>query len=129
MTPVPSSNLTVAVLGGGVGGLRAAHELAERGYAVTVYERQSAFGGMARSMSAPRAPTTSCWRHGCRSRVPAGPTRSGSPGVRARLVLRAEDSSTRTVGRILLQLLYSILVPGGVFDRLLTATPTKAEVT
>ena len=29
---------TVAVLGGGVAGLTAAHELAERGFAVTVYE-------------------------------------------------------------------------------------------
>jgi hypothetical protein len=43
---------TVAVLGGGVGGLTAAHELAERGFDVTVYERR-AFGGKARSMSVP----------------------------------------------------------------------------
>jgi 15-cis-phytoene desaturase len=44
---------TVAVLGGGVGGLSAAHELAERGFAVTVYERRERFGGKARSMAAP----------------------------------------------------------------------------
>ncbi|WP_121011291.1 hydroxysqualene dehydroxylase [Saccharothrix australiensis] len=40
---------TVAVLGGGVAGLTAAHELAERGFAVTVYERR-ALGGKCRSI-------------------------------------------------------------------------------
>src|SRR3954465_4164438 len=44
---------TVAVLGGGVGGLSAAQELAERGVAVTVYERRAAAGGKARSVLAP----------------------------------------------------------------------------
>src|SRR3954469_1077850 len=44
---------TVAVLGGGVGGLSAAQELAERGFAVTVYERRAAAGGKARSVPAP----------------------------------------------------------------------------
>ncbi|MFJ4471954.1 FAD-dependent oxidoreductase [Streptomyces sp. NPDC089424] len=44
---------TVAVLGGGVSGLSAAHELAERGYAVTVYEYYDALGGKARSMDVP----------------------------------------------------------------------------
>ncbi|MFI7410991.1 FAD-dependent oxidoreductase [Streptomyces sp. NPDC049627] len=43
----------VAVLGGGVSGLSAAHELAERGYAVTVYEYYDALGGKARSMPVP----------------------------------------------------------------------------
>ncbi len=44
---------TVAVLGGGVGGLSAAHELAERGFSVTVYEARDRFGGKARSYGAP----------------------------------------------------------------------------
>ncbi|MFE0249465.1 FAD-dependent oxidoreductase [Streptomyces sp. NPDC059010] len=43
----------VAVLGGGVSGLSAAHELAERGYAVTVYEYYDTLGGKARSMPVP----------------------------------------------------------------------------
>lgn len=42
----------VAVLGGGVAGLTAAHELAERGFQVTVYERR-ALGGKARSIPVP----------------------------------------------------------------------------
>ncbi|MEU7154385.1 FAD-dependent oxidoreductase [Streptomyces sp. NPDC045470] len=43
---------SVAVLGAGVGGLTAAHELAERGFQVTVYERK-ALGGKARSIPVP----------------------------------------------------------------------------
>src|SRR4051794_30476216 len=39
----------VAVLGGGMAGLAAAHELIERGFAVTVYEPK-AWGGKARSI-------------------------------------------------------------------------------
>ncbi|HEY9375420.1 hydroxysqualene dehydroxylase, partial [Streptomyces sp.] len=49
-----SSAPTVAVLGGGVAGLTAAHELAERGFRVTVYERR-ALGGKARSMDVPES--------------------------------------------------------------------------
>lgn len=41
------------MLGGGVGGLSAAHELADRGFKVTVYEMHKAFGGKARSMDKP----------------------------------------------------------------------------
>src|SRR3954454_10028585 len=40
---------SVVVLGGGMAGLAAAHELAERGFDVTVYER-NALGGKARSL-------------------------------------------------------------------------------
>lgn len=40
----------VAVLGGGCGGLSAAHELAERGFQVTVYEKKSVLGGKARTV-------------------------------------------------------------------------------
>ena len=43
---------TVAIIGGGVAGLTAAHELAERGFQVSVYE-QRAWGGKARSIPVP----------------------------------------------------------------------------
>ncbi|MEV5507172.1 hydroxysqualene dehydroxylase [Streptomyces orinoci] len=49
----PAGGRSVAVLGGGVAGLTAAHELAERGFEVTVHERKSALGGKARSMDVP----------------------------------------------------------------------------
>ncbi|WP_433729998.1 hydroxysqualene dehydroxylase [Nocardia sp. CA-129566] len=56
LTPVPAAGSPggrrVAVLGGGVAGLTAAHELAERGFQVTVYERR-ALGGKARSIPVP----------------------------------------------------------------------------
>ena len=43
---------TVAVFGGGIAGLTAAHELAERGFDVSIYESR-AWGGKARSTSVP----------------------------------------------------------------------------
>jgi hypothetical protein len=45
----PNMSTQVAVLGGGMGGLAAAHELAERGFKVTVFEPK-ALGGKARSI-------------------------------------------------------------------------------
>ena len=48
---------TVAILGGGVAGLSAAHELAERGFQVCVYERKAALGGKARSIAVPNSGT------------------------------------------------------------------------
>jgi 15-cis-phytoene desaturase len=46
---------TVAVFGGGVAGLSAAHELAERGFQVHVYERKAVLGGKARSIPVPNS--------------------------------------------------------------------------
>jgi uncharacterized protein with NAD-binding domain and iron-sulfur cluster len=47
--PVPK----VIVIGGGVSGLTVAHELADRGFAVEVYEARPDFGGKARSQFVP----------------------------------------------------------------------------
>jgi 15-cis-phytoene desaturase len=43
------ANPSVIVIGGGVAGLTAAHELIERGFSVDVYETRPAWGGKARS--------------------------------------------------------------------------------
>jgi 15-cis-phytoene desaturase len=45
----------VAVFGGGVAGMTAAHELAERGFQVTVYEQRAVPGGKARSLDVPNS--------------------------------------------------------------------------
>ena len=47
----------VAILGDGVGGLSAAHELIERGFAVSVFERSNVLGGKARSIYVPNSGT------------------------------------------------------------------------
>ena len=49
---------SVAVLGGGVGGLTAAHELVERGFQVTVVDRHHVPGGKARSFPKPGGTAT-----------------------------------------------------------------------
>lgn len=46
----------VVVIGGGVGGLSAAHELVDRGFTVDVYEARPDFGGKARSQPHGAAP-------------------------------------------------------------------------
>jgi uncharacterized protein with NAD-binding domain and iron-sulfur cluster len=51
-----STGRTVAVFGAGIAGLTAAHELAERGFEVTLYERR-AWGGKARSTEVPHSAT------------------------------------------------------------------------
>jgi len=47
----------VAIIGGGVAGLSAAHELAERGFRVTVFEASRTTGGKARSIFVPGTAT------------------------------------------------------------------------
>src|SRR3954465_15620774 len=47
----------VAILGGGVAGLTAAHELAERGFDVVVLEARDRPGGKARSLPVPGSGT------------------------------------------------------------------------
>ncbi|GAB3677698.1 hydroxysqualene dehydroxylase [Halopiger thermotolerans] len=56
----------VAVVGGGIGGLTAAHELATRGFDVTVFEANERFGGKARSMPVSDEPRPLHGEHGFR---------------------------------------------------------------
>lgn len=49
----PAKGRRVAVFGAGPAGMTAAHELAERGFQVHVYERQERLGGMVRSYVTP----------------------------------------------------------------------------
>ncbi|HYH57897.1 MAG TPA: FAD-dependent oxidoreductase [Thermoleophilaceae bacterium] len=102
----------VAVLGGGMAGLAAAHELAERGFRVDVYERK-ALGGKARSI--PVRGTAAGGRkplpgeHGFRffpgfyHHVPDSMRRTPFPGnpngVWDNLVEASETKSPRTEGR------------------------------
>jgi 15-cis-phytoene desaturase len=48
---------SVIVIGGGIGGLTAAHELAERGFTVHVYDARATWGGKARSQPVPGSGT------------------------------------------------------------------------
>jgi 15-cis-phytoene desaturase len=52
------ANPKVIVIGGGVAGLTAAHELVERGFTVDVYETRPAWGGKARSQPVPGTGTS-----------------------------------------------------------------------
>src|SRR3954451_14460567 len=85
----------VAVLGGGIGGLTAAHERAERGFQVTVFERR-ALGGKARSFGVPRS------ARGGRRPLPAEHGARFIPGLYQNL----PDTMRRL----------------GIFDHLVTAT-------
>src|SRR5262245_28196576 len=89
---------SVAILGGGVAGLSAAHELVRLGYRVNVYERRPALGGKAQSQ---RRPATGAGgrndlpgEHGFRfypsfyryliltmSEIPLDPSKPGGPKV------------------------------------------------
>ena len=107
----PRRRRRVAVLGGGVAGLTVAHELAERGFKVTVYERR-AFGGKARSFGVPGTASGGRRRlpgeHGARfipglyvnlpdtmRRIPFGKGRTTYDNV----VVATQDSYARTGGR------------------------------
>ena len=55
--------MNVIIFGAGISGLTAAHELVEKGFKVTVYEKDSLVGGMARSnRTKENVPTEHSWR-------------------------------------------------------------------
>ncbi len=67
----------VIVLGGGIAGMSAAHELVERGFEVEVFERKSIAGGKARSL---RAEGPSLGYPATTQRTPTGASQPPLPG-------------------------------------------------
>src|SRR5215207_4173919 len=98
---------SVAVPGGGVGGLSTAHELAEQGFDVTVYEARAALDGNARSMPVPGSGT------GGRADLPAEHGFRFFPGFYRHL----PDTMTRIPGA----------GGGAVADRLVDATRVSSR--
>ncbi|MFL6248876.1 MAG: FAD-dependent oxidoreductase [Thermoanaerobaculia bacterium] len=111
MTGKPSAT----ILGGGIAGLTAAHELVRRGFSVDVYERNPIAGGMARTKNAGpdglSLPVEMGWRgYGAAyhnlfeimREIPAGEGRTVRDNLkRLRCVNPANDDTTDTVNAIL----------------------------
>jgi uncharacterized protein with NAD-binding domain and iron-sulfur cluster len=116
---------SVAVLGGGVGGLSAAHELAERGFEVTVYEARDAFGGKARSMPVPGSGT------GGRADLPAEHGFRFFPGFYRHLpdTMARIRHDRRSVAEALVPATRILLAQAGGRDELVAAAqvPTSLE--
>ena len=93
----------VIVLGGGVAGLSAAHELSERGFHVTVLETRDAAGGKARSFPFPGSGT------GGRPPPSASTASASSRASTGTCPTRCDGSRVRPAGR-------------SVFDGLVAAT-------
>jgi uncharacterized protein with NAD-binding domain and iron-sulfur cluster len=99
----------VLVLGGGVGGMTAAHELAERGFQVTVLDARDIPGGKARSMPATGTGTPAS---------PGGPNRPDLPAEHGfRFFPGFYVHVPDTMRRIPFE-----SNPGGVFDNLRLST-------
>jgi uncharacterized protein with NAD-binding domain and iron-sulfur cluster len=106
--PKPHGGRHVAVLGGGMAGLAAAHELVERGFKVDVYERK-ALGGKARSIKVRGHGKPLPGEHGFRffpgfyHHVPDTmrriPYKQNKNGVHDNLTDATETKSPRTGGR------------------------------
>jgi uncharacterized protein with NAD-binding domain and iron-sulfur cluster len=86
VTALAGARKKVVILGGGIGGLSAAHELVHRGFEVEVFERKSVPGGKARSIAAAppslaRSPFRAPGAEG-RFAAPQGPPLPGEHGFR-----------------------------------------------
>src|SRR5215208_1368101 len=116
---------SVAVLGGGVGGLSAAHELAERGIDVTVYEARDAFGGKARSMPVPGSGV------GGRADLPAEHGFRFFPGFYRHLpdtMARIPDAGGGSIADRLVQATRILLAQAGGRDELVAAAQLPSSL-
>src|SRR5215212_2411635 len=116
---------TVAVLGGGVAGLTAAHELAERGFAVTVYEARDRLGGKARSLPVPESGV------GGRADLPAEHGFRFFPGFYRHLpdtMARIPDAGGSSIADRLVQATRILLAQAGGRDELVAAAQLPSSL-
>ena len=74
-------NPKVIILGGGIAGLSAAHELIERNFDVEIYERREFYGGKAASYRVAPTPTLgAAGGRGLRTKLLSNEDASGLPG-------------------------------------------------
>ncbi|WP_066934583.1 FAD-dependent oxidoreductase [Streptomyces sp. NBRC 110611] len=116
----------VAVFGAGPAGLTVAHELAERGFEVTVYERRNVLGGKARSIPVPGTGTKGRrdlpgehghrgvfgFYHNLPDTLRRIPFRGNAHGVHDNLVRAAWVQFARTSGRQAIDIPGTPLGPG-----------------
>ena len=116
---------TVAILGGGVGGLSAAHELSTRGFDVHVYEMRDAFGGKARSIDVPDTPT------GERKPLPGEHGFRFFPGFYQHIILTMQDipsGSGKTVKDHLVRATRILIAQAGKRNELVDTTEFPSTI-
>jgi uncharacterized protein with NAD-binding domain and iron-sulfur cluster len=116
---------TVAILGGGVGGLSAAHELSTRGFDVHVYEMRDAFGGKARSIDVPDPPT------GERKPLPGEHGFRFFPGFYQHIILTMQDipsGSGKTVKDHLVRATRILIAQAGKRNELVDTTEFPSTI-
>jgi len=116
---------TVAILGGGVGGLSAAHELSTRGFDVHVYEMRDSFGGKARSIDVPDPPT------GERKPLPGEHGFRFFPGFYQHIILTMQDipsGSGKTVKDHLVRATRILIAQAGKRNELVDTTEFPSTI-
>jgi len=116
---------TVAILGGGVGGLSAAHDLSTRGFDVRVYEMRDAFGGKARSSDVPDPPT------GERKPLPGEHGFRFFPGFYQHIILTMQDipsGSGKTVKDHLVRATRILIAQAGKRNELVDTTEFPSTI-
>src|SRR5438309_1262739 len=123
----------VVVLGGGVAGMSAAHELVERGFPdaelLFFIERILVILTSCQARRLHEYEKIDWWRFiAADGKSKAYQTYLAIGLTRSLVALKAQEASTRTVGDILVQLMLGVYSPFAEFDRVLNGPTTEAWI-